>query len=481
MTAILSYSNLRRSVTSLPVRIRILLGLAFVVLFGFVSLPRSTTPVPTGPREIKYINNVTPSNQRQGDTPGSQASFADRPEAKAAALAGAGIDPDRAAEGLKQIGAGVAKHSVEQQHEKPAMNRPQAVKEKTLASSPNKEKSTTREATTKSSSSTSSSSSSSSRTSTATRLGLGPSDAHQSIPAVIPIGMAATIPATKLPIATSGPAADLATKGITLEPNSPWPSFAHIFSFGDSWSYTAFDIGGTQPSKANPFGNPELPQNGVSHPPEWLYYLTTTYNASLLKTYNIAHGAATVDRDAVAPHEAFSFTATFKEQALDLWRLVYKPRPLSARWRAEDTLFTVWFGVVDISMAFDRQQYSEDLLNSRVIAAYVKTLTALYSDGARNFLLLNVPPLDLAPGAPDGIGEKMALRNAVASFNERLKDVKEAFLAQNEDVSVALFDTRALLSSLMKEPKSMRQTERLGNTTQNCWDYNPVCLTLLMF
>jgi len=321
--------------------------------------------------------------------------------------------------------------------------------------------------------------------------GLGPQGAGKAIPAVVPIGMKPLQPEKaekpgSIPEQTTdqpetiSPAKPLAAKGITVDSSSPWQSIAHIFSFGDSWSYTAFDISGTQPSRTNPFGNPALPESGISAPPEWLYYLTTTYNASFIKTYNIAHGAATIDRAVVAPHDAFSYTSTFKEQAEDLWRLVYKPRPASARWRKEDSLFTVWFGLNDIMLAFDRDVYSERLLNVEVIAAYAAVLATLYESGARQFLLLNAPPLDVAPGAPNEpqeLEELEELRKAVVGFNEAVEVMKEAFVAQNEDASVALFDVNGLLKSLMEDPTGMEQTREIRNTTTNCWDYNPVLRT----
>jgi len=469
MAVKLSYARTRRYLGGLPYRARILLGLLFLGIFAFFSFHTSPPPSTQRSQPLSRARNFHPNEaapvakpKLDDDWDVEHHDFKARPEAQAAvaALAGTGTDYGRAAEAVDEPGSAKAKGGVRAG----GGTGGKAGKVESLPSKPKPN----------------------------ANPGLGPQGAGKAIPAVVPIGMKPlqaekaekaekppTIPDQtnddpETPLSLSSPSKPLAAKGITVDASSPWQSIAHIFSFGDSWSYTAFDIGGTQPSRSNPFGNPALPENGISAPPEWLYYLTTTYNASFIKTYNIAHGAATIDRAVVAPHDAFSYTSTFKEQAEDLWRLVYKPRPASARWHPEDSLFTVWFGLNDIMLAFDRDVYSERLLNVEVIAAYAAVFATLYESGARQFLLLNAPPLDVAPGAPDEGKELEELRKAVEGFNEAVEVMKEAFVAQNEDASVVLFDVNGLLKSLMKEPGSMEQTSEIRNTTTNCWDYNPV-------
>lgn len=67
-----------------------------------------------------------------------------------------------------------------------------------------------------------------------------------------------------------------------------WPGFdkiTHWFVFGDSYSATNFDFNGVQPSADNPLGNPAYPGTTTSNGPNYVDYLTTTYNKSLLLTY----------------------------------------------------------------------------------------------------------------------------------------------------------------------------------------------------
>lgn len=57
----------------------------------------------------------------------------------------------------------------------------------------------------------------------------------------------------------------------------------------------------TPPSPTNPLGNPGYPGWTSANGPNWVGYLTVKYNDSLLQTYNLADGGATVDADLVTP------------------------------------------------------------------------------------------------------------------------------------------------------------------------------------
>lgn len=89
------------------------------------------------------------------------------------------------------------------------------------------------------------------------------------------------------------------------------------------------------------------------------HYLTMNYNSTFIRTFNIAHGAATIDRTVVAPHQFLNYTSTFKEQVDEIFFNNYTARGATpmAEWDPQKSLFTVWFGVVDISLLVDRAEY----------------------------------------------------------------------------------------------------------------------------
>lgn len=211
--------------------------------------------------------------------------------------------------------------------------------------------------------------------------------------------------------------------------------------------------------------------NGSTSPPEWLYYMTTKYNSSFLRTYNIARGAATVDRAVVPPHPGFAFTWTFKEQAADAFGLAYSRPTLDIHWATQNTLFASWFGVVDTALLLEREEWTESI-NSKNLASYSQSLETLYGFGGRRFLLLNCPPLARMPGAK----HTDVSIPAVKKFNDGLRDVQKQFLAKHAgdiEAEMYYFDVHQLLSDIIDDPKTTPQTVGLKNTTDNCWNYNP--------
>ena len=100
------------------------------------------------------------------------------------------------------------------------------------------------------------------------------------------------------------------------------------------------------------------------------HYFTMTYNASFIRTFNIAKGGATIDRETVPPHPALSYTATFKEQVDNIFTFGYVPkRGKKDGWKSANTLFTVWFGVVDLEMLMQRHEVPPNI-NEALMKAY---------------------------------------------------------------------------------------------------------------
>jgi len=142
-----------------------------------------------------------------------------------------------------------------------------------------------------------------------------------------------------------------------------WQNLESLFVFGDSWTSMDFRLEGEQPSLVNPIGNPAFPGDVSSVGPNWAGFLTATYNATPVFTYNLGVGAATIARSVVEP--MFAMTYTFEEQVRDKFVRSYaakvKQSPSAAPetegnvsaeglWDPRTTLFAIWVGVVDIAL-----------------------------------------------------------------------------------------------------------------------------------
>ncbi|KAG8527845.1 uncharacterized protein KY384_006761 [Bacidia gigantensis] len=224
---------------------------------------------------------------------------------------------------------------------------------------------------------------------------------------------------------------------------------------GNSWTDTGFKPNGIQPSSTNPLGNSEINSSAPFHNSRWISYLSTAYNASIIKNYNLAVTAATVD-NSIIPH----ITNDLKYQIQTTFRTLYTKKPA---WKPTSTLFAILIGVNDIEVMDANKTLSTK--TSDVFKTYASLLTTLYSSGARTFLLLNAPPLQHAPSASPSITP------FVTDWNSRLQSMARAFSSQHMDVSMFTFATDELFEQIFANPAAFRETKGLRNLTAKCDAY----------
>ena len=115
------------------------------------------------------------------------------------------------------------------------------------------------------------------------------------------------------------------------------------FAFGDSYTQSAFDITGQQPSSAYALGNPAEGTITFSGGPVYPELLTTTYNNSLVLTYDFAYGGATITDSLVANSAQIH---SFEEQVEQYYEPKYStPGGTNAPWTADTAIFTTFFGI----------------------------------------------------------------------------------------------------------------------------------------
>ena len=163
--------------------------------------------------------------------------------------------------------------------------------------------------------------------------------------------------------------------------------------FGDSYTTTGFNDTGAQPSRANPLGNPAYPGYTATNGPNWVDFMTTTYNDTFLETINLAYGGATVDSALVKPY--LPTVLSLKDQIYQEYLPKYSNHPSFFKWTKKNTLFASFLGINDIGNAYSSANGSSVLAED--IAEYASLMDVVYKSGARNFLFLNVPPVNRSP------------------------------------------------------------------------------------
>lgn len=138
---------------------------------------------------------------------------------------------------------------------------------------------------------------------------------------------------------------------------------------GDSYTSTLFDIHGEQPNPGNPLGNPAYPGATSSDGPNYVDFLTTTYNRSYIQTFNLGFGGATVDPSLV-PSSFGNLVQSFKQQVQQEFIPRYGDK-IAAPWSPENTLVTLFFGINDVILSHSRQN---DSLYYALIKSYERSV-----------------------------------------------------------------------------------------------------------
>ena len=140
---------------------------------------------------------------------------------------------------------------------------------------------------------------------------------------------------------------------------------ADVSQSGDSYTSTNFTLHGAQPNKANPIGNPPFPGATSSDGPNYIDFLTSTYNETFIKTYNLAYGGATVNPFLV-PTLYGASVRTFLSQVIKDFVPLYTNNS-DVQWQSSNSLFVILFGINDCIQSYG---FNNDTLNIDIIASY---------------------------------------------------------------------------------------------------------------
>ncbi|KAI1122003.1 hypothetical protein F5Y10DRAFT_84200 [Nemania abortiva] len=248
-----------------------------------------------------------------------------------------------------------------------------------------------------------------------------------------------------------------------------WKNIKNAFIFGDSYTQTGFDYTLAQPSAANPFGNPTYPGYTSSNGPNWVGYLTYKYNASSLLTYNLAYGGATVDASLVTPYQPT--VKSLKDQVVSEFIPGYTGSSAKAKWTGDSSIFAVWIGINDIGNSYYNGANATDALNTKIFAVISSLVDQIYTAGGRNFVFINVPPLDRTPLIiPQGASAVSLSKADVAAWNQKVVDYANTLKGKG-DTNVWVYDSNKSFGEVIDNPASHPETAGLKNTTGYCVAY----------
>jgi phospholipase/lecithinase/hemolysin len=237
---------------------------------------------------------------------------------------------------------------------------------------------------------------------------------------------------------------------------------------GDSYTQTGFDPkSALQPNASNPLGNPPYPGWTSSNGPNWVDFLTYTYTQSLVQTYNLAYGGATVDSALVAPYTPT--VLSLKNQVQDQFLPIYGSTKTAVPWKASTSLFAFFIGINDVGNSW---WLANTTLTDTIFTTYDGLLEQVYKSGARSFLFLTVPPVNRAPlTLANGNWSIEHEGTAILDWNKRVASLASKMQARHSGVKTFVHDTWKVFDDVIANPKVYEQTAGLKNVTGWCTAY----------
>ncbi|KAF8319339.1 hypothetical protein DL93DRAFT_2053618, partial [Clavulina sp. PMI_390] len=188
-----------------------------------------------------------------------------------------------------------------------------------------------------------------------------------------------------------------------------------------------------------------------------------------LLIYNYAVGGATVD-DVVGQVRNQFLESNAEEAKGKAAKKDRGPGP-SAPWKAEDSLFVFWVGINDCASSF-----GEDI--SSLITELLKAADSVYDAGARNFMFIDVPPIERAPvlAARPTFAEHQApiYKKWNSTLAQLLSDPtsSSSFTQRHPNATVFQFSSYDVFTRLLDDPESFTSIINptpLGSTLW--WDH----------
>jgi phospholipase/lecithinase/hemolysin len=130
----------------------------------------------------------------------------------------------------------------------------------------------------------------------------------------------------------------------------------------------------------------------------------------------------------------------------------------------KNALVAVWIGINDINDLVSTQSKNATFapLYEKIQNRVFKNVEKIYNLGYKDFLFMNLPPLDRGPGTPK------VNASLVSSFNKIHAAYADIFQAKHKDAKVLQFDVNSVLNSVLNR----YQDYGFKNVTDYCPAYN---------
>ncbi|KDQ09579.1 carbohydrate esterase family 16 protein [Botryobasidium botryosum FD-172 SS1] len=218
-----------------------------------------------------------------------------------------------------------------------------------------------------------------------------------------------------------------------------WPGFAslrYLFVFGDSYSDVGYNSDlCTPPSDENPLGVVFPGQTyAEDDAPNWVGYLATEFNKSRFLVYDYAVGGA------VTRH--LRFEQVEREFLKGAGSRDSDSKAARPKWNAGNSLFVSWIGINDLGRGWSSAAALDLLFEAQEM---------LFEAGARNFLFIDIPPINRSPAA--SLARAASVDPLYKSHNTQLSSRIARFVKSHPEISAFQFYAYDMFNQMLDNPE----------------------------
>ncbi|GAA5876378.1 hypothetical protein JCM3774_005315 [Rhodotorula dairenensis] len=248
-----------------------------------------------------------------------------------------------------------------------------------------------------------------------------------------------------------------------------------IFAFGDSYSATGYDPD---------YGVDNIPGIGktTSGGYNWLQFLASTDLTQPVALYDFASIGAVVNDSVIYDSPAAVIGPHFQQQVAK-WKQYFAIPGGSAvssakvKWKPNRALFTIWFGINDVGLEALLLEDPVDKI-PRIFGTISVLLNDLYTNGARNFLFLTIPPTERTPTLKAVEAINITDYTSTSTlFNEALTSFAATIPLAYPTTHVTTFDTQSVFNDILDAPAA----HGFSDSTSFCSAYSSTNLNPNVF
>lgn len=206
--------------------------------------------------------------------------------------------------------------------------------------------------------------------------------------------------------------------------------------------------------------SPPYYQGRFTNGPTWAEHVGNYfYNKSFIATDNYAVGGATSILHSPL-HDSFFAPVTLTGEFYD-----YSARSLFID--KSNVLYVIWIGANDYLY---EKEPNTDYVASSVVNNIAWTINSLISQGARNFVVMNLPDLAKTPYAKEN--KLTAQLYAISQLhNKKLADAMKVLKAKNPTVKFAYIDVYSIFNDLLTDTNKFNQqfNKHITDINTACW------------